>query len=680
MDAERRKFGSASVNGIIGHVGVELGFLGALAGVGTLGVGLVTRRPQLLAHARTYAYIVLFGALVATAALERALVTHDFRLAFVAANNSRETPLLFSITGMWSALQGSILLWSVILAGYLAFAAHHFRRRASDPLVGWALLIAFVVAAFFFALMIGPSDPFAATRGAIPADGTGPNPLLQDNLLILVHPVFLYLGLVGFTIPFAFAIASLLTGRVGEEWLLDTRRLTLVAWGFLTIGIALGAWWSYEELGWGGFWGWDPVENVALLPWLTATAYLHSVLVQSRRGLLRIWNLSLLIATFSLTILGTFLDRSGVVESVHAFSDSGIGPALLGFFAAVVVVGLGLIFWRGDRLRSPGTIDSPVSREGAFLVNNLLFAAFAAVVLLGTVFPLFIQAIDNQSVTIGRPYFDTFTVPIGIALLFSMSVAPVLPWRKAKTSVLRERLAIPAWVAAIVVVACIAAGIRGLTPLVTFGLGAFAGAVALRQLVLATLAAHRHGLGWWRGVLGRANGGMVVHLGVVVVAVGLTAASSFGQRAEFTLRPGQTIRYDGHALTVLRWQPIHAPSETGEEVLVRVDGSKILRPGIAQFNGSLEGTAMPSIDSSLFVDVYLSPGAEFPADPGRRSPATLDVIVQPLVMWLWIGATMIAGGAVLAAFPGRRRRATDPVSLSLPELEEELPVPAGTLR
>src|SRR5213078_5411705 len=281
------------------------------------------------------------------------------------------------------------------------------RARASDPLVAWATLVGLVVAAFFFALMLGPANPFRPTSGLIPRDGLGPNPLLQNHPLMAIHPPVLYLGYVGFTIPFSFAVAALVTGRVGEGWLVETRRWTLFAWGFLTIGIILGAWWSYEVLGWGGYWAWDPVENASFLPWLTATAYLHSVMVQERRGMLRIWNLSLLLATFSLTILGTFLTRSGVLDSVHAFTESSVGPLILGFFGLTVGGGVGLIGWRGARLSSPGSIDSPVSREGALLANNVLFAAFAFVVLLGTVFPLLSEAVRGQQVSVGRPYFDT---------------------------------------------------------------------------------------------------------------------------------------------------------------------------------------------------------------------------------------------------------------------------------
>ncbi len=546
--------GARPVNGALGHTGVLLGFCSAVVGIVVIATGLIRHRDSTLRGGQLYAPLILLGGLVAVVAMEHALLTHDFSLTYVADNNSRSTPALYSITGLWSALAGSILLWAVILGGYASVMAWRFRRRGSDPLVGWATLVVYVVAAFFFGLMLGPADPFSHVVGAVPHSGLGPNTLLQDNPLVLIHPPMLYLGFVGFTLPFAFAIATLATGRVDEDWQGETRRWTLFAWAFLTMGIILGAWWSYEVLGWGGFWSWDPVENAALLPWLVGTAYLHSVMVQERRGLLRIWNLSLVVAAFSLTILGTFLTRSGVIQSVHSFSESTIGPLLLGFFCLVLVTGVGLIAWRGDRLRSAGGIDAAVSREGAFLVNNLLFVAFAFVVLLGTVFPLLYQALNGDELSVGAPYFNRFFVPVGLALLFLMAVAPALPWRKASLEVVRSRLTVPAAAGVVVVVACVAAGVRGVEPLAAFGLGAFAAASALRALVLSVRAAwqlaRRGGAGrlrsllsGWRGLVGRANGGMVVHVGVVVVAVGLAAATSFIHRGELLLRPGQTATY-----------------------------------------------------------------------------------------------------------------------------------------
>jgi cytochrome c-type biogenesis protein CcmF len=668
------------MNGLVGHIGILLGLLSCAAGVAEVLTGLIARRPGLLDRSRRFVYLALLGTLVSVGAMEHALLTHDFSLAYVAANNSRQTPLLYDVTGLWSALQGSLLLWVLILTGYVSFVAWRFKERTKDPMVAIALVVALVIAGFFFALMIGPADPFSATRGPIPANGAGPNSLLQDNTLVAFHPVFLYLGYVGFTIPFAFAVASLVTGRVGEGWLVQTRRFAVVAWAFLTVGIVAGAWWSYQVTGWGGFWGWDPVENAALMPWLTGTAYLHSVMVQERRGLLRIWNLSLLVATFALTILGTFLTRSGIVQSEHAFSASGLGPALIGLFAAVVATGVGLIAWRGDRLSSAGGIDQAISREGAFVVNNLLFAGFALVVLVGTVFPLFAQAINGQAITIGRPFFDSFSVPIGLALLFFMAIAPALPWRAAAPGVVRQRLVVPLWTAVGTLAILVAAGVRGLTPLAAFGLGAFAASAALRQLILAARASRRRGLSAWRGIVGRANGGMVSHIGIVVIAVGLSAATSFGHSASLTLRVGERVRFDGHLLQLMAVSPFHEPSRSGLEAVVRVDHGTF-RPAIDVFRGDSSAVSTPSVDSGLVDDVYLAPGGGFtPSSAGHLGSATLDVFVQPLVVWLWVGGALTAAGAVLAILPGRRRRATDPVGAVIPELAEEVREMVGARR
>jgi len=644
------------VNAAVGQSAVVLGLLASIAGVITLAVGLAKQRADVLRAGRSYTWLILAGAVLAAFAMERALVFHDFSLTFVANNSSRSTPLLYRITGMWAALEGSIILWTLILAGYIAAMAHKYRDRMTDPLVGWATLVTYVVSAFFFLLMVTAANPFRTISGAVPSDGPGPNPLLQNHPLVAFHPPMLYLGFVGFTIPFAFAVASLITGRVGEGWLLETRRWTLFAWGFLSIGILLGAWWSYEVLGWGGFWAWDPVENASFLPWITATAYLHSVMVQERRGMLRLWNLSLLLATFSLTILGTFLTRSGVLQSVHSFTQSGIGPMILAFFGIVVAVTVTLIAWRGERLRSPGAIDSPVSREGAFLANNLLFAAFAFVVLLGTVFPLLSEAINGQQIAVGEPYFDRMTMPIVVALLLMMAIAPVLPWRKASGELLRRRIQWPAGIAVATVVLCVAFGVRGLNPLLVFGLGAFAAASAGRQLVLATRRQGR------RGLMGRANGGMIVHIGVVVIAIAFAGSRSFGHQTQRTVTPGETIAFAGHRVTYLGTDLVAHPNRQSQEARVRIDGSKVYRPAISQYNGGQAAVATPAVRSDPFADVYITL-VTAPADPG--GPATIAVIVQPLIMWLWIGGGIMAVGSLLAAWPGRRRRPIDPVSAAV---------------
>ncbi|MGD9796952.1 MAG: heme lyase CcmF/NrfE family subunit [Acidimicrobiia bacterium] len=647
------------MNAALGTAGAALGFAGALLGALTLAVGLRRHQPSLLRQGRGFTLVVLAGALLAFLVMEKALLTHDFSLDYVVRNHSRNTPVLYTISSLWGALEGSIILWALVLAGYLVAVGHRFRDRAADPLVAWALLTIFVVAAFFFALLLGPANPFH-TVADVPADGVGVNPLLQDHPLMAIHPPMLYLGYVGFTVPFAFCVAALVTGRVGEGWLELTRRWTLVAWGFLTAGIVLGAWWSYEVLGWGGFWAWDPVENASFLPWLTGTAFIHSVMVQERRGMLRVWNLCLVLATFALTIFGTFLTRSGVLDSVHSFTESPIGVWLLSAFAVVVAVSLGLVAWRGDRLRSPGRIDSPLSREGAFLTNNVLFAAFAFVVLLGTVFPLLTEALRDERITVGRPYFDRMTTPIGLALLLTMAVAPVLPWRKASSGVLRERLLWPAWAGVAALFLALAVGARGLAPLLAFGLGGVGAGSAVRQVVLAARAARRSGTSIANAVVGRTNGGMVVHLGVIVVAMAFTAAQGFTTSAEFRLAEGETARLAGHTITYLGAETVDTPRRTAVRALVRVDGDRVHAPALSRFKPSASSTiGTPSVAWGLRTDVYLTLVAA-PEETGGE--AVIGMAVEPLASWLWIGGGIMALGTVLALVPGRRRRPTAPVS------------------
>ena len=634
------------LNAGIGLTGVALGLGGSLAGAVSAAVGARTGRVRQLRWAAGYAIIVGLGAIVAVVAMERALITRDFSLRYIAQVGSSRTPALFNVAAMRSALEGSILLWALILAGYLVAVVYRFRRRLTDPLVGWALVTLFAICAFFFGLMAGPVNPFRLIAGPKTLDGPGPNPLLQNHVLMAFHPPMLYLGYVGFSVPFAFAIGALVTGRVDDGWLVITRRWTLFAWGFLTVGIMLGAWWSYEVLGWGGFWAWDPVENASFLPWLTATAYIHSILVQQRRGMLRVWNLSLLCATFSLTILGTFLTRSGVLNSVHAFSKTNIGPAILGFFALTVVVSIGLIAWRGDRLRSAGGVDAVASREGAFLANNALFALFAAVVLLGTVFPLVLEAVTGQRVSVGRPYFDRMAIPLGMSLLTLMAIAPVLPWRKASTGSLRDRLLGPAVSAAGVAVVAVALGARGFVPAVAFALAGAGGGAAVRQLA-QNVRRQR-----WRGVLGSSGGGMVVHIGVVIIAVAITASGSYSRRAQFDMRPGQTVAFAGHTFVFESVEFLTSRSRNEKRAAVRVDGAEVLSPSLVQFNGSSQTVGTPAISSSISEDVYLTV-----LDlPGDTASARIGVLIMPMAGWLWMGGGVIGVGTILSAVPRRRRR------------------------
>jgi cytochrome c-type biogenesis protein CcmF len=650
------------VKAVLGYAAIAIGASASVVGIAALVAGLRMHDALLLRVGRRAVFVVLGAAIAAAGVMEWALISHDFSIKYVAENNARGTPLLFTITGLWAALAGSILLWALILGGYLAFVTHKFRRRADDALVAVATITGLVVSLFFFALMLGPANPFT-TLATAPADGRGPNPLLQNHVLMAFHPPMLYLGLVGFTVPFMFAIGALVTGRFGEGWLSDTRRATLVAWGFLTVGIILGAWWSYEVLGWGGFWAWDPVENASLLPWITGTAFIHSVMVQERRGMLRVWNLSLIIATFCLTILGTFLTRSGVIDSVHAFTESDIGPWLLTFLAIVAITGIALLAWRGDRLRSPGRIDSAVSRESAFLVNNLLFAALAFVVLLGTVFPLIAEALRGSRLSVGEPYFDRMTTPIGLALLFLMAVAPALPWRATSGEVLRDRLLVPAWVGAITMVAAVVAGARGLAEVVAYGLGAFATAGIVRQFVLG-VRGRRRALGESRAVaLGRATrsnprlyGGLVVHFGVVLIAVTLAVSSSYGAHREVRLTRGQSATVSGYTLTYLGAHIDRSAQKTSISAPIRVArGDHVLgvyAPAISTFPNSTEGIGTPSVRTGIVEDVYLT----LVSSPSKGGRITLGVRVNPMILWLWIGGGVIALGTILALAPRLRRR------------------------
>ena len=645
-------FASAGISGTVGRAFLLVGFIGAVFGAFAAFTGARRNDPQIIRLIPRFSTLSFAAAVGAFAAMEYAMITRDFSLAYVQKVGSWSTPALYNFAAVWSALEGSILMWVLILAGYTAAVSFWVRKRMQDLIASWALGVMFVVSAFFFLVSFFPANPFAAGAPGV-LDGPGPNPLLQNHILVMFHPPILYLGYVGVTVPFAFAIAALITGRVGEGWLVATRRWSLFAWGFLTFGIALGSWWSYEVLGWSGVWAWDPVENASLLPWITGTAYIHSVLVQERRGMLRVWNISLLVATFSLTILGTFLTRSGVLNSVHAFSESSIGSWFLAFFAVVLVVSIGLIGWRGDKLRSPGVIDSPLSREAAFLANNVLFAVFAFVVLLGTVFPLIIEALQNRQIAVGAPFFDKLSMPIGLALLTLMAIAPVLPWRKASTETLRERLFWPTWCGVAALVASLLLGAYGLAPLLTFTLGGVAAGAAMRQVVLAT---RRQG---WRGLVGRANGGMIVHLGVILIAVALGASNSFSKSQELSLVANVEARFSGHTFELKDVVEVRDDRSISVKALVLVDGKKIYAPAITKYTRIGMNVGTPSVRTSLTTDVYLT------LEPPVRQDANearIKVFIKPMIIWLWIGTALMAVGTVLAAFPGRRRKPTDATS------------------
>jgi len=634
-----------------------LAVYGAVASV----LGARRGHPVLVESARTSAYSLLAVVTAANGAMLAAILANDFSIRYVAENSSRATPTFFKVLSLWSADEGSLLLWNLVLAGFIAAVAFRFRRTRPETLP-WALAVMFAVSAFYLVLVLGPTTPFG-TLATAPLDGRGPLPLLQNHPLMAAHPPFLYLGFIGFTVPFAFAIAALLTGSVSDRWIRITRRWTLAAWIFLTIGLVLGALWSYGVLGWGGYWAWDPVENVAVLPWLTATAFLHSVMIQERRGMLKVWNLSLIVSTFALTTFGTFLTRGSILSSVHAFAQSLVGPLYLGFLVVVLAGGFGLIALRAWRLRSEGRLDSALSRESAFLLNNMVLLAVTFIVLLGTIFPLVVEAVTGRQSSVGGPYFRQTTVPLLLLLLFLMGAGPLLSWRRTSPQQAERRFAVPAVAAAAVMAGVVAAGVRSLAAVGAFGLAAFVGLANVGDIARGIRAhARATGIPVTRAVVGavsrnrRLYGGLVVHLGVVVAAVAITTSSSFAKQTEVTLSRGEETTFAGYTLRFEGQRTIDQPQR---QVLVaevsvsrggREQGS--LRPSLNLYPGASEPIGTPSIRYGVLRDLYgsvLGFGA-------AGDEATFRFFLNPGVTWLWVGGAIAALGGILAAWPGPRRR------------------------
>ena len=616
------------------------------------------RRPEVVRHRQlsVTVWLLLGGAALSMLALEVALLTDDFTLAYVAQTHSRSSPLLFTITTAWSGLGGSLVLWALVLAGYTAVVARGV-RSTDDRLGTGALGVLGVVSSFFFGLITTAANPFEILADP-PADGPGPNPLLRDHIMVAFHPPMLYLGYVGFTVPFAFAMSALLLRRGGVEWLRRTRRANLVAWTFLTGGLVLGGWWSYEVLGWGGFWGWDPVENAALIPWLVATAFIHSSVVQVRRGMLQAWNFVLVIATFALTILGTFLTRSSVVASVHSFSQSAVGPALLGFFVLVLGGGFVLFALRGERVASLSGPESLASREGVFLVNNLLLSLLAFVVLLGTVYPILVEALSGRQVSVGRPYFDRMAVPIAFTLLLAMGIGPVTPYRRASAAVLWARLRVPLLLASAVAAALALAGIRSVGVVAVAFLATGIAASGARQLAISVPSRQPRSLirvlrsqrGYW--------GGQLAHLGVAVVAVVIAVSGALADRATVSLARGESARFAGYSVSFERTEQHRLPDRliTDAHIALRAGGRvvRVAEPKLSSFAGQRQSVGEPSVWSTPARDLYV---ALADLSPDR---VTLNLYRYPLMSWLWVGGLLVMSGGGWALSGRIRRRRAEP--------------------
>jgi cytochrome c-type biogenesis protein CcmF len=643
----------------------ELGYAAAVAalvlavyGSAASAWSAVKGRADLRLSAERAAVGVWLLVLTCMALLVYAFLTFDFSVRYVAGNTNLGTPFYYRITAVWGALEGSIILWAFMLSIYTLIVVARY-RRTQPQLYPWVLAVMLGISAFFLLVMTVPAPPFQRLS-PIPPDGRGLNPLLEDSGMI-THPVALYLGFTGFTVPFAFAMAALIIGRTGDEWITITRRWTIVAWYFLSLGLLIGGWWSYHVLGWGGYWAWDPVENAAFMPWLTGTAFLHSVMIQERRRMLKLWNLTLIILTFSLTLFGTFLTRSGIIGSVHAFSQGSVGQFFLGFLALVVLGAFSLLAWRLDRLHAQGELDSIVSRESAFLLNNLFLVAAAFTVFFGTVFPLLSEAVKGTKVSVGAPFFNLVNIPIFLALIFLMGVGPLIAWRRASSENLRRNFLRPLVIGIAAAAVCRLLGVANALVLLCLALVVFVATTIALDFARAARARRRTGDGWLEATWGlalrqnRRYGGFVVHLGILVVALGVAGSQAWSTQTEATLDRGESMELAGYTI---RFDGLQAAEESNHFKVIgtftvsdRKGPYTVLTPAKKFYPQEQSPIAAVDYRLGFMEDLYLVLG-EFARD---GSHATIKVQVNRMVSWLWIGGLVLTLGAALAIVPEPRR-------------------------
>ncbi|MFQ5522738.1 MAG: heme lyase CcmF/NrfE family subunit [Acidimicrobiia bacterium] len=621
--------------------------------------------------------LMLSGAAVAMVAMELALLTDDFSLAYLAEHHAIATRFPFDVATAWAALEGSILLWGLVLAGFTWFTLRGYRRNP-DPLNAGALAFMGGIAIFFFGIMLTVTNPFEVCTQAVangcaasspwpfaavqaPLDGPGPNPLLQNNVLMAVHPPMLYLGYVGLSVPFAYALSALALKIPGPEWLRRSHQATIVAWSFLTLGILFGGWWAYTVLSWGGYWVWDPVENASFMPWLVATAFLHSAMVQRRRGMLQAWNFVLVISAFALTILGTFLTRSGTINSVHSFTQSAIGPVLLGFLALVLVGSFTLFSSRAHLVATAPRIESFVSREGTFLVNNLLLSVYAFVVLVGTTYPLFLEAATGTKVGVGEPFFNRIAVPLSFLLLLVMGFGPITPWRGTTPALIWKRTRTPT---------ILALGAGVLTAITVTRIGWVVLAIVLGTFVITSTVgllveqadrrAAKLGESRWESAkaLVAANqpfwAGQLSHLGVIIVALGIAFAANLGAHAKADMVPGDSIEFAGYTISYESpFQRTYPDRVTkGARMTVTRDGEfvTVMEPAGNFFGADTAGVSRPDIYQRPWGDIYIT------LIRLEDGVASLTFDTSPLVWLIWLGGLVTTAGGLWVAMARRKDR------------------------
>lgn len=625
-----------SVN-LIGNFCIFLSLVSSLAGL-----GLSFKKPKI---ARLLSY-TNFGAMtVAIVAMVLALLTNDFSVSYVAHVGAKETPRFFAAISLWSSLEGSILLWGWILSAYTALCMHHYRNRFEN-LMPWVGFTLFAIGVFFYLVLAFPANPFH-TVFPVPENGPGPNPLLQNHWLMGFHPPMLYLGFVGMSVPFSFAIASMATGDLSQSWIQITRRWTLLAWTFLSSAIILGAWWSYAVLGWGGYWAWDPVENASFMPWLTATAFLHSIMVEEKREMLKIWNLFLICVTFLLTLLGTFLTRSGVLDSVHSFTESNMGTFFLIAIAIALVVSVSLLIWKTEKFKSVGRLDHPISRESIFLINNLLFVCFCFVVLLGTLYPLLREALQGVKITVGEPFFNQMTTPLALLIILLMGVGVAVPWKKADFQQLKNIFAGPLLFTFLVMGISLFLGIQKILVLLVVGFATLSLSIMVMEMIRVAKSAKS--LGKIFSINPRRYGGFIVHIGIIVIAMGIAFSKNYQEEHQFSLTPGNSFQMGPYELKL---ENLHGdPKPQRFEVIAQIEifkkGSSVgfLHPKLNFYSNNREPVGSPAVRSTPIEDLYLT----LMAFDHQNFQATLRAIRTPAVSWIWSGGGFIVLGVLLAA-------------------------------
>jgi cytochrome c-type biogenesis protein CcmF len=613
-----------------------------------------------LAESAQNALIASFAAtVVASAVLLAALARHDFSFQYVADHTSRELPLGYTLTAFWGGQEGSLLLWLLVLCGY-SVAAVLTARRVGREVLAWVVPTLGLVGTFFALLLVFVASPFATQAAA--ADGAGLNPSLQ-NPYMAIHPPMLYLGYVGLTVPFAFAMGALLARRTDERWIVATRRWTLAAWAFLGIGQLLGAHWAYVEIGWGGYYAWDPVENAALMPWLAATAFLHSVMIQEKRGMLKVWNVLLVVLAFCLSLFGTFLTRSGIIQSIHSFTRSSIGPWFLGFICLITAGSLALVFLRLPLLRTKTRLESLVSREATFLYNNLLLVALSLTILWGVVYPLLSEAVTGEAASVNKPYYNFFLHSFGLPLLLLMGIGPLVAWRRASLRALGRTFLWPlaAAVTAGGVLLALGAG-SSRVGVIAYTFSVFVLASIVLEFARGTSARKALGSDSWTGAFAslvarnrRRYGGYVVHASVVLLAIGITGSSVYETVREARLRPGESMTVAGSRLLFRGFETRRAANHRAIRANVDVyRGDKYLgrlRPGKNQY------FAEDQVSNEVAIrHDPLTGGDLFTIADQVNSDGSIDlkVLDKPLVNLIWLAGFVFLGGALIALWPDAR--------------------------